>query len=335
MPPPKKSQKMVAKAEAALLAAIEIYNKPDFLYREETFSILIINAWELLLKAKLLSSYDEDVRSLCRYERHQKKDGTPTKRGFLVRNRTGNVQTITLDRTITELENSRRIPVSVAIRKNLNALTEVRDNAIHYFNARPELAKHVLEIGTASVKNFVEVAQLWFGRDFSSYNLYLMPIGFISGSTLGTGIVLSKEERNLVRYLSELCQYDENEEFDNLHVSLEIDLNLRRSQSPTAPQSSITNDPNATRLQISEEDIRKKYPWDYAELARRLSNRYTDFKQNKKFRDIRIPLLPDSRYAHSRYLDPGNLKSSRKNFYSSNILNEFDKHYKRAQQEAS
>jgi len=33
------------KAEAALLAAIEIYNKPTFLYREETFSILALNAW--------------------------------------------------------------------------------------------------------------------------------------------------------------------------------------------------------------------------------------------------------------------------------------------------
>ena len=35
-----------------MIAAIEVYNKPDFLYRGETFSILAINSWELLLKAK-------------------------------------------------------------------------------------------------------------------------------------------------------------------------------------------------------------------------------------------------------------------------------------------
>ncbi|BAW80716.1 hypothetical protein TAO_1346 [Candidatus Nitrosoglobus terrae] len=35
-----------------MLSAIEIYNKPDFKYREEIFSIIAINAWELLLKAK-------------------------------------------------------------------------------------------------------------------------------------------------------------------------------------------------------------------------------------------------------------------------------------------
>lgn len=34
-----------------MLAAIEIYNKPQITYRDECFSILLINAWELLLKA--------------------------------------------------------------------------------------------------------------------------------------------------------------------------------------------------------------------------------------------------------------------------------------------
>ena len=39
-------------AIAATVGAIEIYNKPDFPYRSETFCILAINGWELLLKAK-------------------------------------------------------------------------------------------------------------------------------------------------------------------------------------------------------------------------------------------------------------------------------------------
>lgn len=40
----------IDKSVGAALSAIEIYNKPDFKYREETFAILMINAWELLLK---------------------------------------------------------------------------------------------------------------------------------------------------------------------------------------------------------------------------------------------------------------------------------------------
>ena len=43
------SEELIDRSIAATVAAIEIYNKPNFLYREETFSILAINGWELLL----------------------------------------------------------------------------------------------------------------------------------------------------------------------------------------------------------------------------------------------------------------------------------------------
>src|SRR5208283_3351467 len=41
---------LVEKAIDAAISAIEVYNKPRFRYREETFAILMLNAWELLLK---------------------------------------------------------------------------------------------------------------------------------------------------------------------------------------------------------------------------------------------------------------------------------------------
>jgi hypothetical protein len=39
-----------------------------------------------------------------------------------------------------------------------------------------QLAKLVLEIGTASLRNFVELGKLWHDLDLSSYSLYLMPL---------------------------------------------------------------------------------------------------------------------------------------------------------------
>src|SRR5260370_41053913 len=45
------SRHLVRNAKSALLAAIEIYNKPGFQYRDECFVILLLNAWELYLKA--------------------------------------------------------------------------------------------------------------------------------------------------------------------------------------------------------------------------------------------------------------------------------------------
>jgi hypothetical protein len=46
-----------------LISAIEIYNKPAFAYREETFAILALNAWEISLKAELLNLRNNDLTS--------------------------------------------------------------------------------------------------------------------------------------------------------------------------------------------------------------------------------------------------------------------------------
>ena len=49
-----RARQMLDKSVSSMLSAIEIYNKPNFLYREELFTILIVNAWELFLKSKIL-----------------------------------------------------------------------------------------------------------------------------------------------------------------------------------------------------------------------------------------------------------------------------------------
>ena len=54
------SKELLDKSLQAAISAIELYNKPDFRYREETFAVLICTAWELLLKAKVLKDGNED-----------------------------------------------------------------------------------------------------------------------------------------------------------------------------------------------------------------------------------------------------------------------------------
>ena len=51
------SKELLDRTVLAMVAAIEIYNKPGFPYRNESFTILAINGWELLLKAKWLDLY--------------------------------------------------------------------------------------------------------------------------------------------------------------------------------------------------------------------------------------------------------------------------------------
>lgn len=49
------SDKLVEKSIEAFIMGLEIYNKPTIRYRIEGFSFFICNAWELMLKAKLLN----------------------------------------------------------------------------------------------------------------------------------------------------------------------------------------------------------------------------------------------------------------------------------------
>ena len=89
-----RNKSLLEKSIASAISAIEVYNKPDFKYREETFSILMINAWELLLKSKILKDNDNDLRSIYIQERSVNKDGTPSKRFYPKLNRSHNPMTI-------------------------------------------------------------------------------------------------------------------------------------------------------------------------------------------------------------------------------------------------
>jgi hypothetical protein len=75
------SKVIAEKSVHAALAAIEIYNKPDFYFREEAFSLLMTSAWELLLKAKWLADHKEDESALFEkdsYDRtRQSRSGNP------------------------------------------------------------------------------------------------------------------------------------------------------------------------------------------------------------------------------------------------------------------
>ncbi|MCB0737557.1 MAG: hypothetical protein KDC92_08595 [Bacteroidetes bacterium] len=67
-------QRILEKSVQTALSAIEIYSKPDFNYREESFSILMVNAWELLLKARILQLIKIKLESLKEMEAKAKKN---------------------------------------------------------------------------------------------------------------------------------------------------------------------------------------------------------------------------------------------------------------------
>lgn len=321
-----RSKELLDRAIAASVAAIEIYNKPDFRYREEAFAVLAINSWELLLKSKWLTDHKNDARSLYVLENRKKQDGTPKKRPSIKATRSGNPFTHSLDYLAKKLVEQKSLDESVW--KNIQALLELRDSAVHFYNRSPTFALRLQEIGTACLKNFVAVMDDWFRTDLSRFNFYLMPLSFVGPPSSASAVVLNSEEKKFLDFVESL-EPANDDSGGRYSVTVNIDVKFIRSKARGALAVRFSKNPKATAIRLSDEQVREKYPWDYERLTKECNKRYSNFKVATKYHTLRKKLLDDQRFGIIRYLDPGNPKSSKKPFFDPNILAELDKQFVR------
>lgn len=319
-----RSKELLDRSIAATVAAIEIYNKPDFLYREESFAVMAINGWELLLKAKWLADNNNNIRSLYVREYKNNRDGKKGKQLRIKATRSGNPFTHSLEHLAKKMMQNKVLDSKAW--DNIQALLELRDSAIHFYNRSGGFAQRLQEIGTACLKNFVAAIREWFGRDMSEFNFYLMPLSFVALPSQMEGIVLNAEEKNFLAFVESL-EPEEDDATSAYSVTVNIDIRFTRSKAKEALAVQVTNDPNAPRVRLTEEQVREKYPWDYEQLTAECRKRYSGFKVDKSYHTLRKKLQADKKFGSTRYLDPANLNSSNKPFFSPNILKELDKQY--------
>jgi hypothetical protein len=322
---------MLEKSIAAMLSAIEIYNKPDFKYREETFSVLCINSWELLLKAKVVNLSSNKLASLYEMEYRVLKTGNKSTIRRPKKNRSGNPLSINLFEAYRIITEEYGVKINKAVNDNLIALTEIRDNSIHFVNDDLLLSLKVQELGSASLQNYLHLVSSWFGDVLSKYNFYLMPLSFFRNFSEAPGFSLNTSEKKVLDYIKKVEEsYDDLEDVGDYNLTLRIDLKFQKVKSTSGIPVNITNDPDAIAVFVSEEDFTDRYPWDYDILSTRLSRRYSDFKMNAKYHRIRKKLEEDKKFAYERFLNPKNSNGGKKTFYNANIQKEFDKHYLKA-----
>lgn len=319
-----RSNELVSRAIAATVAAIEIYNKPNFPYREETFAILAINGWELLLKAKWLKDHNNNIQALYVKEPRKNKDGSNSQKQQIKKTRSGNPFTYGLDFLAKKLLETRDFD-SIAW-ANIQVLTEIRNSSIHFYNRAGEIPVHIQEIGAASIKNFVITCKSWFNRDLSEFNFYIMPLSFIELPRQTGAVVLNPAEKKFLSFIERL-KFNDDGVTSPYSITVKIDIKFTRSKTPGAHGVNVTNNPKAPEIRLTEEQIIERYPWDYRRLTVECQNRYTDFKVSNKYHTLRKQLIDNKKYGSVRFLDPNNPKSSRKPFFNSSIMCEFDKHY--------
>jgi hypothetical protein len=318
------SADIAQKSVQAAISAIEIYNKPNFSYREEAFAILMTNAWELLIKAKWVLDHNEMQDSLYLMIDDNKGGRTPKL------NRSGNSLSLGLPYLAARLMEDKDSGLERGCHDNILALVEVRDNAVHLLNKDLYLGRRVLEIGTASLRNYLDLSTEWFQLDLTAYNFFLMPLSFYHGfeaAEPATRAAYPEQVRRLLDYLDTLEKTDDETE-GTQHVAMRIETKFVRAKDASAVAFRLTDDPNAPVIAVREEDFMKNYSFTYRKLTDALKRRYSDFLENTDYHKIRQELQKEQKYSIERTLDPTNPKSSRQRFFSPNIIHEFDKHYK-------
>ena len=151
-------RKLLANSKAAMLAAIEIYNKPQMSYRDECFTILLINAWELLAKAILSKKRKNIFR--------KKRRGQPYR---------------TLQFRVALSKASAYFPESVPyqpVLENVKRLDRYRNSTVHFYN-EPSLSAIIYSLAQTCIVNYKDLVLAFFGQDITEeITLTLLPLGF-------------------------------------------------------------------------------------------------------------------------------------------------------------
>ena len=133
----------------AFLLALEIINKVTVPYRLEAFTILFVNAWELLLKFYLVAQGQKI---------YYRKNPGMTRRSLSLRD--------CLTRVFTN--------ASDPLRLNIESCEELRDCAVHLFI--PVIPADVMGLFQAGVINYAKKLKEWTGEDLSDR----VPLGMMA-----------------------------------------------------------------------------------------------------------------------------------------------------------
>lgn len=321
-------ESLIEKSVACAVSAIEVYNKPDFKYREETFSILMINSWELILKAKLIKAANNNIKVIYIKENIPKKAGGKSKRWKYKLNKKGYNLTIGIEKLLEKFENDESVDKRCL--ENIGLLNVVRNNAIHLINKDSELASIVYEVGSANLKNYIEFIIENFNKDLSKYNFYLMPISFYNDYEIIDNLKIedtsfkSKLKKDLLE-LNSKYKSGPNEKYNILLATKVSFIKGDKNGINTKFTKELGED--AIKVNLTDEEIDIRYPLSYEDLVNMLRSRYNDFKQDKKFHDLNKKYRKNINNAYQKFLNNKNKNGNSRWQYNSNILNFFDKDY--------
>ena len=243
---------LVEKSIEAYILALETINKLTIKYRLETFCHLICNAWELLLKAKILTDNDTQDSIYYKEKGNQKK------------------KSISLRDCLKKIMPNKKDPV----RRNIERIVELRDESIHLVISH--IPRDVTGLLQAGVINYHKRLYEWFGTSLSDrFPIGMMSIVYDMGPEhwdMTSGRLYKQLGQDAADFLTQYCA-ELKKELDELNRSTEflIGIEYRLALTKSTKDADIilssgpTNSKPTKIIQIPK-DPSKSHPFRQKEL---------------------------------------------------------------------
>ncbi len=197
-------ERLIDKSVEAYALALETINRITIQYRIESFCHLICNAWELLLKAKIINDGEEE-------HIYYKKQDSNRKR------------TISLRDCLKRVFPNRNNPS----RRNIEYIEELRDESVHLVIGY--IPRDVVCLFQANAVGYHKHLNEWFGESLSDRT----PVGMMSivydmspeSSDLNDQQLRRKLGPDAADFLTHYCAKIK-QEFDQLHGSPEFSIGI-------------------------------------------------------------------------------------------------------------
>lgn len=324
------SDYLLENSKSAIIACLEIHNKPIFTYRYEICSILCINGWELILKT-YLNENSPEFKLI-------NKDSTT--KHFLD----------CLEYVSRKLGNS-----FMHVEENLKKLYDFRCHAIHFYKENIDVVLY--SILHKAILNYNKFIKSYFNVDLTEeIHLMLLPIGFTPFMSpvdfLKTDSTLSTTSSSVQTFIKSIVESAyklkeagiEDTIFSTYRVTAinenritNADIIAGITKDPDAAKLSIntisgsvniTAEDSAKKIRIEEESLFKTiYTLKHSDIVSRAREIYSDFKQNPSFNRIMKEIKNNPSVCRKRYLDVINQQGTGQEFYSTKVFTELNKHY--------
>lgn len=311
---------------SAMLGAIELYNKPRFPHRVESFSMLAINAWELLLKARWLQLHANKISSLYVKIPHTNKSGVAGKKLKVKRTSSGAPMTHALEHLLKQMMTMKEIERPVF--ENLVILQDFRNASVHFLLKSFDVAQRLQEIGMATVKNYSALVQQWFNQALSDFDFFLMPLALMN-PPVEYRHDKSIEEIQFLDYLLKMG-IDRGTPNSKFSVAINVEVKFTRVKDGAVTPVQLSRDPTAAKVALTDDQFTAKYPYTYSDLISKLRERFPGFKVGKEFNVIKRRLEQKPTCVGERYLNPKKKSGTPMKWYSEAFISQFSVYYKQS-----